>query len=567
MKTFSFLLPGFQVTECFWRDGQLTVEARSLHSSAVCPRCSRASVRVHSWYQRRPQDLPVSGKMARLTLHVRRFRCLNAACPQLTFAERLPEVIACAARRTVRLTRLLQLFAIHSGGEPGARLLAHIGTRASPDTLLRLAKAFPLVSFPTPTVLGGDDFAFRKGRSYGTLLIDWERRRPVDLLPDRTAETFAGWLLAHPGVKWISRDRSTEYARGAALGAPEAQQVLDRWHLQKNWREALERVMTRVRARLNKLQTSSEETRRGKGSANQRRASQLAREQRKAQYEQVMKLFRQGVPIVQVAKQLSLSRGTIYKYLGAEVFPERAPRSDAGSSTGIIKPYTAYLRQRVAEGCRKAQQLYREVQDQGYAGSHQTVSRWLQAQGLLPRRSALRAIDDEFEAWRENKVQPQAEQEALDTPAGSEVTPTDRLHLDRPLPSATQLAFLFVKEPERLDEQEQQVVVFLQQDALIQKVYDLSQQFLSLLKKQQGERVEGWIGACCTCGISELEGFAFGLQRELPAMVAACSLPYSNGPTEGMINRLKYIKRSMYGRGSFALLRQRVLQSSLAPAA
>lgn len=412
-------------------------------------------------------------------------------------------------------------------------------------------------------MLGVDDFAFRKGRSYGTLLIDWERRHARDLLPDRTSETFARWLLAHPGVKWISRDRSTEYARGAALGAPEAQQVIDRWHLQKNWREALERVMTRVRTRLNKRQKDDEA---GHGSSNQRRASQLSREQRKAQYEQVMSLFQQGTPITRIAKQLHVSRGTIYKYLGAEAFPERAPRSDAGTSTGIIHPYTAYLRQRVADGCRNAQQLSREMRAQGCAGSHKTVSRWLQAQGLLSRRYMLREIDDELEIWRKEEQRKPDDYVTL-APLSPDAVPVAPLHLDQPLPSATQLAFLFVKEPARLDEQEQQVLAFLQQEPIMQKVYQLSQQFLSLLKKQQGEQVEGWIGACASCGISELEGFAFGLQRELSAIVAACSLPYSNGPTEGIINRLKYRKRSMYGRGSFALLRQRVLQSSVAPAA
>lgn len=508
----------------------------------------------------------MSGQAVQLQLRVRRFRCLNPQCSQQTFAERLPDLVVPTARRTIRLTVLLGVYAIESGGEPGARLLKAGGMKVSPDTLLRLTKVAITQKAAVPSILGVDDFAFRKGRSYGTLLIDWERRCPVDLLPDRTAETFARWLAAHPGVKWICRDRSTEYARGAALGAPEAQQVTRRWHVQKNWREALERVLNRVRARLTKLQARSGTAVVGQGtrerSSNERRASQLSREQRKARYGQVRQLFGQGIPIAHIAKQLQVSRGTIYKYLGAQTFPERAPRADAGSSTGIIKPYTAYLRQRVAEGCRNAQQLHREVRDQRFMGSHKTVSRWLQAQGLLPRRYMLRAVGDELEAWGAEEEPQTSGDQAIPSASSPDLATVARLHLDQSLPSARQLAWLFVKDPARLDEQEQQAVAFLTQEPMMQQVYQLSQQFLALLKQQQGEQVEGWIGTCSSCGISELEAFAEGKQREVPAIVAACSMPYSNGPTIRIINRLKSIKRSMYGRGSFDLLRQRVLQSS-----
>ena len=571
MTAFPFALPGFQITDVVPTAGSVLILARSMHPAALCPACHQESFRVHSFYQRSPQDLPVSGQAVRLVLQVRRFRCLNRSCHRRTFAERLPEVVAFAARRTVRLTALLQSFAIQCAGEPGSRLLSSIGMQVSPDTLLRLAKAAPTLSFRVPTILGVDDFALRKGRSYGTLLIDWEQRRPIDLLPDRTAETFARWLQSHPGVKWISRDRSTEYARGAALGAPEAQQVIDRWHVQKNWREALERVLNRVRARLNKPQARRGTSVGGQGtrerSSIERRAAQLSREERKVQYEQVRELFRQGMPITHIAKQLHMNRGTIYKYLGVETFPERAPRADAGSSTGIIQPYTAYLRQRVAEGCRNAQQLYREVRDRGFTGSHKTVSRWLQAQGLLSRQYTLRAVDDELEAWGEAEEPHIVDNQALPSASRPLVAPVARLQLDRPFPSARQLAWLFVKDPSRLNEQEQQVVAFLQQEPRMHQVYHLSQEFLSLLNKQHGEQVESWIATCSCCGIAELEAFAFGLQREVPALIAACSMPYSNGPTEGIITRLKYIKRSMYGRGSFDLLRQRVLHSSSSPAA
>jgi transposase len=185
-----------------------------------------------------------------LVLRVRRFRCRNTHCPAQTFAERLRQVVRPAAQRTVRLTIALQQLGLALGGEAGARLGAKLHLLTSADTLLRLIRQLPAPPMAPPAILGVDDWAMRRGRTYGTLLVDLERHQPLDLLPDRTADTLAAWLRAHPGVTIISRDRSTEYARGAALGAPAAQHVLDRWHLARNLREALERLLDRLHRRL-----------------------------------------------------------------------------------------------------------------------------------------------------------------------------------------------------------------------------------------------------------------------------------------------------------------------------
>lgn len=231
MHSLPIPFPGFTVTGVISTEEKLTICATSQTEQAHCPACQQVSHRMHSYYQRCPRDLPISGQTVQLRLRVRRFRCLNAACGKQTFAEPLPDLVGPTSRRTFRLTLLWTVFAIQSGGEPGARLLKAVGTTVSPDTLLRLVRASSTVESTIPEILAVDDFAFRRGMKYGTLLIDWERHQVVDLLADRTAETLASWLQAHPGVKWISRDRSGEYARGAHLGAPEAQQIMDRWHV------------------------------------------------------------------------------------------------------------------------------------------------------------------------------------------------------------------------------------------------------------------------------------------------------------------------------------------------
>jgi transposase len=234
--------PGIQLESLAIYAKTVSLSVASTRPSAGCPVCGRESRRLHSHYRRTVADLPWAGRAVRLFLRVRRFRRANLECSRRIFAERLPSVVQPYARKTTRLQEVLLLAGFALGGQAGARSVKRLGMKTSPSTLLRQLHDAKVASFPTPTVIGVDDFALLKGMKYRTIIVDLQRHSPVDLLPDRSAETLCSWLKQHLKLNIIGRDRSTEYERTIERGAPHAVEVLDRWHLLKNLPQSTERL-------------------------------------------------------------------------------------------------------------------------------------------------------------------------------------------------------------------------------------------------------------------------------------------------------------------------------------
>jgi transposase len=349
----------------------------------------------------------------------------------------------------------------------------------------------------------------------------------VDLLEDRRPETLAEWLRQHPGVQIISRDRSKAYRRGATDGAPQAQQVVDRWHVLKNLRETIERFLSHTQI----PEESKEEARqaispRQKRTSGEQARSQGSRQRRLALYQKVVELSRQGGTIKGIATQLQISRQTVRKFVQAPAFPEQPKHAQTKSA---IDEYRPYLSQRWQEGCQATGQLWREIQERGFAGSRMMVYRWVQLQQNQSDKEGARTLQQ---------------------------TPTMVKKI-----APRQLAWLFLHDLDQLEQPEKQTLTLLRQAPQIELVYGLTQQFVTMMQERNAKPLDTWLWTCQTSGISDLMTFAQGLEQEGSALHAAFTLPYSNGPVEGKINKLKYIKRSMYGRSGFPLLRQKVLKA------
>ena len=515
-------------------DGPMIVlEGDSTTESAPCPECHVVSAHIHTRYRRRPLDLPWRGRTVRLVVTVRRFRCVTRSCPRRTFAEPVGERIPSRARRTVDVTAYLLHLARTTGGEAGARLAQAAGLPVSPDTLLRILRQAGQVSQPTPRVLGVDDFALRRGQRYGTLLIDLETHRPVDMLSGRDAAVLTAWLQEHPGVEIIARDRAEAYAEGARAGAPDAVQVADRFHLAQNASAALAEVLRGRRRQIEAVaveppppQVEPAVAPPPPSRTKQRQAA--ARAARVARWQEVQALRAQGLSIQGIACRLGMGRRTVRHYLATPEAPQQAQRNPrpGGLTSPLLQPYVPYLQDRWQDGCTNMTQLCREIVALGYPGS-----RSLLAQALL--------------AWR--------------PPRPAKPTRGSGRRRNRSL----NLRWLCLRRPDDLPPDERAALdQVLAADAELATGHALLHRFRRLLAARDLAAFDTWLADARASGLPPFITLATGLTNDRAAVDAAFTMPWSTGPVEGHVHRVKLIKRQGYGRANIDLLRARVLKAS-----
>jgi transposase len=539
-----------------WREGPtLQVVTTTTRKRARCPCCGRRARRVHSRYARTMADLPCGGTRVRLHLRARRFWCLVPWCRRRIFCERLPDLVAPRERRTARLQACLRRTAVALGGEPGARLATADGMPVSPRTLLRLLRDIPPPAAGPVRALGVDDWSRRKGRTFGTILVDLEAHRVLDLLPDRTAATLAAWLGTHPEVEVVSRDRAGAYADGIRQGAPQALQVADRFHVLKNLTEALERTLSRhhraLRAAAQAVaQAAAEAAARAGGTGDPTRSTpggnrptkaqqeqQSRRARRLARYQEVLGLHRQGCSQLQIAAAVGMGPNTVRRYLRADGFPERAPVPARGSG---LRRYEPYLRERWAAGCDNAAQLYRELHGQGYRGSASNLRR------LLGH-------------WRSSPGRPGRRGPQPTGPVASRGAPPPPVHAYSP----RQATWLLLRAPDtRTDEERAYVDHLLEVCPAVARLQALARAFHDLVRRHDLAAFSNWLDQADQSEFPELQGFAAGLRADRAAVEAGLTLPWSQGQVEGQVNRLKLLKRAGFGRQHLDLLKLRLLRAA-----
>lgn len=537
-------LPDCSIEQVSSTQEAIIISLSSTREGATCPGCGEYSSRVHSTYTRSPKTLPSGGRPVRLLLQVRRFRCSVPNCHRKTFAEPFPHLVAPHAQRTCSMQELLRVIGEAMGGEAGARLSQRLAMKSSRATILRLVCQRPLPSSTHVRVVGVDEWAWRKGQSYGTILVDLEQHLPIDLLKDASAESFAAWLEKHPSVEVISRDRGTTFADGATRGAPHALQIADRWHLLHNLSEALEKVLARRHADLKRAFTPAEEQdeiiaaldqqaqTRLKVLSQAEQLRQARREQHEAVYRRVQELSAQGWSGASIARMLGIHKKTAVKYAAAEHFPERRDRGHK------LAPYLPFLHTQWAAGERNIAALYQAIHAQGYSGSETSVRQYI---------TSLRK--EVGPARRPRRYYPPVSEERKRQPHRAV--------------SSRQATWLALRKPQELSSQDQRTLdLVMQAHAQLEGACKLAQSFALMVREKKVSALEPWLQEASESEIAELRTFATGIKRDLAAVQAALSYSWSQGQVEGQVHRLKLLKRQSYGRAGFELLRHRVLARS-----
>lgn len=479
----------------------IRVWARTPAGPVACPDCAAHTARVHGYHERTVTDVAFDARQVVLRVRVRRLVCPTRGCRR-TFREQLPGVLERYQRRTSRLRAQIGVVVKELAGRAGVRVLSALSVFISRHTALRALLRLPVPVLPVPRVLGVDDFALRRSRQYATILIDAQTRRRVDVLPDRLADTLEAWLREHPGVQVVCRDSSGAYAEAVRRALPDALQVGDRWHI---WHNLAEAVLKEVAAHSACWAKAGPPPQEGKRAVTTRQ-----------RWQQVHDLLGKGVGLLECARRLNLGLNTVKRYARISE-PERLVRAPQYRPT-LVDPYRDHLRaRRQADPAVPVLHLLEEIKALGYKGSQNLLYRYI-TQG--------------------------------------------RVEADRPAISPRRLTRYLLTRPDDLTEQQRELA-----DALttacpeMTALAGLVRSFAALLTPADGnaQLLAAWTANARAEDLPHLHAFTRGLDLDRDAVNAALTLPYHNGGTEGVNTKTKLLKRQMYGRAGFSLLRHRIL--------
>jgi transposase len=507
----SFVPSGLAIESVCDSSDSIILAVRSQSGMAECPLCGARSRRIHSRYNRQVADLPCAGKQIRLRVITRRFVCEVPHCRRRIFAERFgDDVLPSRSRRTARLECIVHHLGLALGGRPAATFARRLLLPVSNDTLLRVVRRRTAPRTDLLTVVGVDDWAFRRNRRYGTIVCDLERRRIVTLLPDREPATVRAWLANHPGIKIVSRDRGGGYGEAAAKALPDAVQVADRWHLMENasaaFLDAVRKSMRAIRSAIGsttitpQLLTSAEKL---------RYESYLRREDTNTA---IVALAKNGISIKQIVRRLGHSRNLVRQTLRGgrtDVFQTRQRSLDA---------YYLFLERQWSNGCRNGAELWRRLQARGFQGSLRSVGEW------TTRRRRSETV---------SKQQLQS------------------------VPSARAIARLMTIKRDGMTKADAVVIAAIEAGVpSLVEARALVDQFHDMIRRKDEAKLDAWIANAKASLVASL---ARGVLKDRAAVRAAITQSWSNGQVEAQITKLKLVKRQMYGRAKIDLLEARLL--------
>ncbi|MFT9480558.1 ISL3 family transposase [Streptomyces sp. Mo3] len=481
---------------------RIVVRAQTPQEAAVCPVCGASSRRVHGYHWRTVADVPADGRRVVVRVRVRRLVCPTRGCRQ-TFREQMPGVLERYQRRTARLTRQVKAVVKELAGRAGSRLLVILAAGLSRHTALRALLRISLPTGRTPRVIGVDDFALRRRHRYATVVIDAETHERIDVLPDRTADTLEAWLREHPGVEVVCRDGSATYAEAIRRALPDAVQVADRWHL---WHNLCEAALSEVKAH----STCWAAVLDAPLYEGPRAQTTLER------WHQIHGLLEKGVGLLECARRLQLALNTVKRYARADR-PERVLRVPKYRAS-LVDPYREHLRKRRTEDpAVPVSHLFEEIKPLGFTGCLNLQQKYI------------------------NQGRADAE----------------RSHI-----SPRRLARMILTRPDNLKAEQRDLLARItaacpEMTQLAAVVCGYAELLTPCAENADG--LSRWIVQVRAADLPHLRAFTRGLERDRDAVVAALTLPYSNGPTEGVNTKTKRIARQMHGRAGFTLLRHRIL--------
>lgn len=411
---------------------------------------------------------------------------------------------------------------LKTSSESARKLLSAIGVRVSGDTVLRDIHRMSTPAHHEVREVGVDDWAFRKGVTYGSIIVSLDTGDVIDLLGDRDAESFRGWLDSHAVVRVVSRDRSTDYSAAIAATGRDITEVADRFHLSMNMSDCVKKVIS-----------SHYEEYRKSVRPDEAQEVPTKADSRQVMFDEVKELQAAGLNIAQIARKLDVARQTVRKYVRYDSLPKRASKERIPYFL-----YDTYVEEAYRHG-KDLRKIFLEIRGQGFTGS------------LTPFYDHYHYLSDGHRGSRSK----QDAAEMQESPA------TKR----EPLLPIRQIAHIVDKSvrKKQMQNKEAPLVEGLMSFSWFREIYGAASSFYDTIMGDNVSDLTLWLKTYAQSSLQELRSFAYGIKMDLKAVQNAIAMDTSNGIVEGYVNKLKAIKRTMYGRASLELLKRKMVFSDL----